>query len=138
MNNIDLEQIITPEAAKAASKDRLLRLLAEIRWCKENEGVNITEKARFQSDRTTRAELTSLLSNLELGTIDGPVTWKALSGWEVVGMDQLRQILWLLNAHVQACFATERSVADLVSSGEVSTAKALRAAFARQFDSLAG
>ena len=85
MKNIDFQQIITPEAAKAASNERLLRLLSDIRWAKENEGVNVTEDARFQSDRTTRAEMTSLLTNLELGTIDGPVTWKALSGWEVIG-----------------------------------------------------
>jgi len=136
MKNIDLQQIITPEAAKAASNERQLRLLSEIRWAKENEGVNVTEDARFQSDRTTRAEMTSLLTNLELGTIDGPVTWKALSGWEVIGKDQLRQILWLLNAHVQACFTAERSVSEQVSAGELSNAKELRAAFASKFDAL--
>lgn len=134
MNNIDFTQIVTPESKAALDQSRLKQLLAEHRWIRENEGVNITGSARFQSDRTTRAEMTSLLNNLELGTISGPVIWKALSGWEVVGKDQLRQILWLLNAHVQACFTAERQVERQISSAEVTQAQSVRDAFSTAYE----
>ncbi len=134
MTNIDFSQIVTPEAATKTAQARLMLLLSEHRWLCENSGVNVTQDARFQSDRTTRAEMTSLLTNLELGTIAGPVAWKALSGWEVVGKDQLRQILWLLNAHVQACFQAERLVGEQIATGEITGASDLRDAFSHAYE----
>lgn len=133
MSNIDLTQIITPDQAKATATTRLHKLLSELRWKRETEGVRISEGTVFQSDRTTRAELAVLVSNFELGVIDRPVTWKAISGWEVLGKDQLRHVLWLINAHVQACFAAEKTVAAKIDAGETALSENLAAEFETAF-----
>ena len=135
MGNIDYSKVVSSEAAKSTSRERLLQLLAEHRWLRENEGVSITEKARFQSDRTTRTELTSLLANIELGTIKEPITWKALSGWEVLGKDQLRHVLSMLNANVQNCFAAEKTVFALIDAGEINSAEDFDDAFRSAYGS---
>ncbi len=129
MPNINFDQIVTKEMTEVTTKKRLLHLLAEMRWRKENEGVNITEAEVFQSDRTTRVELASLLTNIALGTIETPVTWKAISGWEVLAEDQMRQVLWLINSHVQACFLAERVVAGRIESGDVADSVEIAGAF---------
>ena len=133
MRNIDFNQLVTPATAAKTEQARLLSLLSEHRWASENEGVFVTKTSRFQSDRTTRAEMTSLLSNLELGTIYGPITWKSMSGWEAIGIDQLRQILWLLNAHVQACFTAERNVEERIIAGDIKKASDLRDEFSKAY-----
>ena len=135
MGNIDFSKVVSLETAKATSVDRLLQLLAEHRWLRENEGVKVTEEAHFQSDRTTRAELSSLLTNFELGTIQDPITWKALSGWEVLGKDQLRHVLSMLNAHAQACFAAEKTVAALIEADEIKSAEDFDDAFRSAYES---
>lgn len=134
MANVDISQIETVEMAQDKTRQRLLALLAEMRWRKETSGVNITEDAVFQSDRTTRTELASLITNLSLGTITAPVTWKALSGWEVLGEDQLRQTLWLINEHVQACFVAEKAVATRVTSRDLMAEDQLAGAFETAFE----
>jgi len=133
MANVDLSQIETPEMALDRSRERLLLCLADLRWRRETGGVNVTDEAVFQSDRTTRTELASLITNVDLGTIETPITWKALSGWEVLGRDQLRQTLWLINEHVQACFRAERAISDRIALGEITHAQDLDAAFETAF-----
>ena len=129
MPNIDFGQVVTKEMAQDVAKQRLVQQLAELRWCKENEGVHVTNSAVFQSDRTTRTELASLLTNIALGTIETPVTWKAISGWEMLAEDQMRQVLWLINAHVQSCFAAEREVSKRSDSGAVFESADISVAF---------
>lgn len=136
MSNIDFAQVETKEMAENTNRQRLLELLAEMRWRKECSGVSITKDAVFQSDRTTRTDLASLITNLKLGTIEAPVTWKAISGWEVLGEDQLRQLLWLVNEHVQACFRAERLVSARIEAGEIVDAHDLVHTFEAAFNDI--
>ena len=129
MGNVNYALMHTAERQAETTQDRLKHQLAALRWRKEVEGTQITADARFQTDRATRAELATLFTNFENGLLDAPVAWKAQSGWLMLGQDMLRQVLWLIHAHVQACFLAEKLLTDQIEAGDITHGDALPAAF---------
>lgn len=134
MANVNYALMQTAERQDQISADRLLQQLAALRWRKEVEGTHITAEVRFQTDRDTRAELATIFSNFEAGVLDGPIAWKAQSGWIALGHDMLRQALWLIHAHVQACFLAEKLAGEQVLAGELTHGDAVPAAFEKLYD----
>lgn len=134
MSAINYALMTTAEQKSETNKARLQTQLAALRWRKEIEGTQITPEVRLQTDRTTRAELATIFTNFEAGLLTAPIAWKAQSGWIGLGHDMLRQALWLIHAHVQACFLAEKLVGEAIEGGEITHGDQIESAFQIRFD----
>lgn len=96
------------------AKQSLLAELAAKRWDRETAGVTV-EGMPIKTDRESQALLTTVYFKAKLDP-NFTVVWKAAPGVHVpVTGTQLVEVGDVAFAHVQACFAREAELADLIT-----------------------
>lgn len=105
----------TPLSALAQARADKLTEIADWRYFQENIGVTV-RGFRVDTSRETRALLADAQSNLEQGVME-TIQWKGLDGvWKTLTAADVAQIRAEVFAYVQACFAAEAALVELVKA----------------------
>lgn len=118
MSNINFSQVITAAEKAEVAKARLVEDLAQARWKAETGGLVLPDGSPVRTDRGTRAALTEAVNALQAGLMAEPIPWKMAGGWVDLSKPAFEGITTAVAAHVQACFAAERSVQALIDAVE--------------------
>lgn len=113
----------------SVTQEELKRHAAEMRWRKEVGGIVIGEMFVATDDRSKLLlQGARTAADADPDHVEG---WKTSSGdWVDLNAETIIALSNAVRAHVSACFAQERVVAILISTGEITTLAEVEAAFA--------
>jgi len=107
-------------------KPRLLSYAAARRFVIETGGVTVNG-AEIDTSRDSQAMITGAYAYSQANPSEA-IKFKAASGWVTLDAATLAAIATAVGAHVQACFATEASVAADIDAGTITTPAEIDAA----------
>lgn len=105
----DLDQI------KQALKEKL----AAKRWQVETGGIEV-DGNKVNTDLDSQNRVNVLLNGMEITNTDYTM-FKFPDGWMELSLEQVRNIAAAITAHVEACFAKEKVLSDLIDATETVT-----------------
>src|SRR5262249_50775032 len=114
-------KIVAPDAIAAElqsldrtdGKKRLLAHAAARRWEGECAGVTLPNDLRVATDLVAQSKIAAAHQAFVNGTLTGAIQFKDRDGlWRTVDADAMAAIYDAVVRHVEACYATEKSVAD--------------------------
>lgn len=114
MSNIDFSALITAEDKLAAARSAALDRLAQIRWTHETIGIVLEDGRHVDTSRDSQAQIANAAAGVRAGLITAPLPWKTLQGWTELPPEAVLNMAAQVNAHVQACFAAERAVDQMI------------------------
>lgn len=121
-----IRAVVTLSAAEAAAlvparptPDDLRTHAAARRFDRETAGI-VIGGVTVDTSRTSQALITGALAYVQTA-VDASVEFKAASGWTTLSADEILNVALAVGAHVQHCFAAERSVDEAITAGSVTT-----------------
>lgn len=135
MSNIDLSHLITAEAKTEAARQTALSRLANLRWRYETGGIVLENGARVSSTRESQGQIGSAVLSVQSGLITDSIAWKTDQGWMELDAPTILALAAQVSAHVQACFAAERIVADQIAATAQPAALDIEMAFSQALGS---
>lgn len=112
------------------TKLKLKDYAASKRYEKEVGGMVSQTFGPLYTDRDTRALVAQTIQSIDLGIIQGPINWKAPSGFTHLDRAALIAISTEVAAFVQATFDKEAEVDSKIDDGTFTTKAEIDAAFA--------
>ncbi|MEM7422101.1 MAG: DUF4376 domain-containing protein [Pseudomonadota bacterium] len=108
------------------SQDTLSAHLADLRWVRETGGILVNGFA-VETNRESQA----LMANALQTVTSWPVKFKGRDGaFQDIDEAGLQAIVTVVTAHVQAAFAAESSVLEMITDGSITDMSGLEAAWA--------
>jgi hypothetical protein len=117
-----------PASPPPLTKDELLLVAAGRRWAKETGGLTLNG-IEVSTDDTAQRKISELRRRAEAGEIPLPFGFKAVRGWVDMDLATIQTVDRAIAAHVQSCYAQERSVAQQIESGALTTFQQVNDAF---------
>jgi len=108
-------------------KDVLAAYLANARWEREEGGITI-DSVDIATDRVSQNMINGAVAYLREDETVMSIEFKSVDGFATIGRTDMVLIGKAVAAHVQACFATERSILADIESGIVTTTAEIEAA----------
>ena len=130
MSNIDLSSLITAQSKAEAARVTAQETLANLRWHHETGGLVLKDGRHVATSRDSQAQIANAAAGVRAGLITAPLSWKTRQGWTDFTPDALLDMAAQVSAHVQACFAAERTVDQAIAVAPDPAALDLEAAFA--------
>lgn len=109
-----------PTPVAAPTPTGLIAYAAAKRWRVETGGFTLAGM-QIASDATAQTKITATKTAFDNGTLSGTISFKTRSGWVAADAATVNAVYAALVAHVQACYATERSVSDAIAAGTITT-----------------
>jgi hypothetical protein len=112
--------------------DVLAAYLANARWEREESGITI-DGVDIATDRVSQGMINGAVAYLREDETIESIEFKTVDGFATIGRNDMVLIGKAVAAHVQACFAVERSILADITSGTVTTAAEIEAALDAAF-----
>lgn len=77
------------------------------RWEVETGGIQLPNGLRVKTAIEDQNRVTSVLANAKLLGLE-TISFKAENGWAQISVEQLKYVVKMMGAHIQACFSAER------------------------------
>lgn len=100
----------TPDEVRA----RKLAQLPDVRFMHETKGITVGG-ASIRTDLESQAKISGAYTALQNGLI-ASTNWKAANGWTTVTLAEMAPIAQAVAAHVAACYARERELAEALAT----------------------
>lgn len=114
---------------KRLAADVLLATAAATRWDKEQGGATFNGMA-IATDSASQAKIAGAVDYLAKKDPGATVSFKATNGFVELDLTAMTAVAMAVGDHVQACFALERTVAEAIAAGAITTEAQVIAAFA--------
>lgn len=98
------------------------------RWAVETGGIVLPGGVQVTTDDASQRKIAELRRRAEAAEITLPFGFKAASGWVDLDLATIQAVDIAVAAHVQASYATERSVSTAIDAGTITTLAAVDAA----------
>lgn len=99
-------------AAGAYTPDQLAAYAADARWRRETAGITVSGAA-VATDRESQAMLSGAWAYVQQNPA-ATIRWKAADGFVTLDAAAVTALAVAVGAHVQACFATEADVIEMI------------------------
>lgn len=107
----------------------LVAYAAMKRWDKETGGITMPNGLLVRTDPIAQEKISSMQDAFVNHVLKGTVDFKSDSGWVTVDSSAATVIYEAVVSHVQTCYALERTVAEQITAGEITTAEQVDNAF---------
>ena len=103
--------------------------LADLRWRVETGGIVLPNGVNVATDDASQRKISELRRRAEMGEVVLPFGFKSQSGWVDVDKATIIVIDRAVSAHVQACYAAERTTAAGITDGSLTNTDAVSQRF---------